>query len=173
MKKAMSLIVVLLASFTVYIYSFTTIVLGDIYTAFPGQDSVTVLIASLPAVVMMISAFASAFLLAKFNRKLLVIISMVIAVAAGLVVAYVEIPVAGIVACSALMGIPAGVVAAANASVLPSIAPDSLKDKVMGFHQAALMLGQTLFALICGFFARGGNWAGGFKTVYVLSLIHI
>ena len=168
MKKAMSLIVVLLASFTVYIYSFTTIVLGDIYTAFPGQDSVTVLIASLPAVVMMISAFASAFLLAKFNRKLLVIISMVIAVAAGLVVAYVEIPVAGIVACSALMGIPAGVVAAANASVLPSIAPDSLKDKVMGFHQAALMLGQTLFALICGFFARGGNWAGGFKTVYVI-----
>ena len=164
----MSLIVVLLASFTVYIYSFTTIVLGDIYTAFPGQDSVTVLIASLPAVVMMISAFASAFLLAKFNRKLLVIISMVIAVAAGLVVAYVEIPVAGIVACSALMGIPAGVVAAANASVLPSIAPDSLKDKVMGFHQAALMLGQTLFALICGFFARGGNWAGGFKTVYVI-----
>ena len=168
MKKAMSLIVVLLASFTVYIYSFTTIVLGDIYTAFPGQDSVTVLIASLPAVVMMISAFASAFLLAKFNRKLLVIISMVIAVAAGLVVAYVEIPVAGIVTCSALMGIPAGVVAAANASVLPSIAPDSLKDKVMGFHQAALMLGQTLFALICGFFARGGNWAGGFKTVYVI-----
>lgn len=168
MKKAMSLIVVLLASFTVYIYSFTTIVLGDIYTAFPGQDSVTVLIASLPAVVMMISAFASAFLLAKFNRKILVIISMVIAVAAGLVVAYVELPVAGIVACSALMGIPAGVVAAANASVLPLIAPDSLKDKVMGFHQAALMLGQTLFALVCGFFARGGNWAGGFKTVYVI-----
>lgn len=168
MKKAISLIVVLLASFTVYIYSFTTIVLGDIYTAFPGQDSVTVLIASLPAVVMMISAFASAFLLAKFNRKILVIISMVIAVAAGLVVAYVELPVAGIVACSALMGIPAGVVAAANASVLPIIAPDSLKDKVMGFHQAALMLGQTLFALVCGFFARGGNWAGGFKTVYVI-----
>ena len=168
MKKAMSLIVVLLASFTVYIYSFTTIVLGDIYTAFPGQDSVTVLIASLPAVVMMISAFASAFLLAKFNRKILVIISMVIAVAAGLVVAYVELPVAGIVACSALMGIPAGLVAAANASVLPLIAPDSLKDKVMGFHQAALMLGQTLFALVCGFFARGGNWAGGFKTVYVI-----
>ena len=168
MKKAMSLIVVLLASFTVYIYSFTTIVLGDIYTAFPGQDSVTVLIASLPAVVMMISAFASAFLLAKFNRKILVIISMVIAVAAGLVVAYVELPVAGIVACSALMGIPAGVVAAANASVLPLIAPDSLKDKVMGFHQAALMLGQTLFALVCGFFARGGNWAGAFKTVYVI-----
>lgn len=168
MKKIMSLIVVLLASFTVYIYSFTTIVLGDIYTAFPGQDNITVLIASLPAVVMMISAFASAFLLAKFNRKILVIISMVIAVVAGLIVAYVELPVAGIVACSALMGIPAGVVAAANASVLPIIAPDSLKDKVMGFHQAALMLGQTLFALVCGFFARGGNWAGGFKTVYVI-----
>lgn len=45
MKKAISLIVVLLSSFTVYIYSFTTIVLGDIYAAFPGQDSVTVLIA--------------------------------------------------------------------------------------------------------------------------------
>ena len=168
MKKAISLIVVLLSSFTVYIYSFTTIVLGDIYAAFPGQDSVTVLIASLPAVVMMLSAFASAFLLAKFNRKALVIISLIIAVAAGLVVAYVELPIAGIVACSALMGIPAGIVAAANASVLPLIAPASLKDKVMGFHQAALMLGQTLFALICGFFARGGNWAGGFKTVYVI-----
>lgn len=72
---------------------------------------------------------------------------MVIAVAAGLVVAYVEIPVAGIVACSALMGIPAGVVAAANASVLPSIAPDSLKDKVMGFHQAALMLDRLCLPL--------------------------
>ena len=101
MKKAISLIVVLLSSFTVYIYSFTTIVLGDIYAAFPGQDSVTVLIASLPAVVMMLSAFASAFLLAKFNRKALVIISLIIAVAAGLVVAYVELPIAGIVACSA------------------------------------------------------------------------
>lgn len=168
MKKALSLIVVLLSSFTVYIYSFTTIVLGDIYTSFPDQDSITVLIATLPAVVMMISAFASTVLLVKFNRKVLVVISLVIAVVSGLLVSYVSLPVAGVVACSALMGIPAGIVAAANASILPIIAPDSLKDKVMGFHQAALMLGQTLFALICGFLAKGGNWAGGFRTVFIL-----
>lgn len=168
MKKALSLIVVLLSSFTVYIYSFTTIVLGDIYTSFPGQDNITVLIATLPAVVMMLSAFASTVLLVKFNRKALVVISLVIAVVAGVLVSYVSLPIAGVVACSALMGIPAGIVASANASILPIIAPDSLKDKVMGFHQAALMLGQTLFALICGFLAKNGNWAGGFRTVYIL-----
>lgn len=168
MKKALSLIVVLLSSFTVYIYSFTTIVLGDIYTSFPGQDSITVLIATLPAVVMMLSAFASTVLLVKFNRKVLVVISLVIAVVAGVLVSYVSLPIAGVVACSALMGIPAGVVASANASILPLIAPDFLKDKVMGFHQAALMLGQTLFALICGFLAKNGNWAGGFRTVFIL-----
>lgn len=167
-KKIMGLIVVLLASFTVYIYSFTTILLGDIYNAFPGQDSIAVLIASLPAVFMMIFAFASAFMMRKISRKLLVIISLVIALAAGLVVAYVPLSITGVVACSAILGIPAGIVASANASILPVIAPDSLKDKVMGFHQAALMLGQTLFALICGFLAQGGNWAGGFKTVYIL-----
>lgn len=73
MKKYLSIAVVLLASFATYIYSFTTIVLGDIYTSYPGQDSITVLIATLPAVVMMISAFASTVLLAKLNRKMLVI----------------------------------------------------------------------------------------------------
>lgn len=168
MKKYLGLIVVLLSSFTVYIYSFTTIVLGDIYTSFPGQDRITVLIATLPAVVMMISAFASAFLLAKLSRKLLVIISLVIATVAGLLVAYIPMSIGGIVACAAAMGIPGGMVAAANSSLLPIIAPNALKDKVLGWHQAALMLGQTVFALICGFMARGGNWAGGFRTVLVL-----
>lgn len=168
MKKIMGLFIVLLSSFTVYIYSFTTIVLGDIYSSFPGQDNVTVLIATVPAVVMMLSAFASTFLLAKFTRKLLVIVSLVIATVAGILVAYVPLPIGVVVACSAAMGIPAGVVAAANSSLLPLIAPDSLKDKVLGWHQAALMLGQTVFALICGFLAKGGNWAGGFRTVFIL-----
>lgn len=159
MKKYLSIAVVLLASFATYIYSFTTIVLGDIYTSYPGQDSITVLIATLPAVVMMISAFASTVLLAKLNRKMLVIVSMLIALVGGLVVAYVELPVTAVVVVSALMGIPGGIVAAANASLLPVIAPDKLKDKVLGWHQAALMLGQTIFALVCGFLAQGGNWA--------------
>lgn len=168
MKKILSLIVVLLSSFTIYIYSFTTIVLGDIYNSFPGKDNVTVLIATLPAVVMMLSAFSSTVLLVKFKRKILVIISLLIATIAGLLVSYAALPITAVVCCSALMGIPAGIVAAANASMLPVIAPDKLKDKVLGFHQAAMMLGQTLFALICGFLAKGGNWAGGFRTVYVL-----
>lgn len=168
MKKYLSIAVVLLASFATYIYSFTTIVLGDIYTSYPGQDSITVLIATLPAVVMMISAFASTVLLAKLNRKMLVIISLMIALVGGLVVAYVKLPVTAVVAASALMGIPGGIVAAANASLLPEIAPDKLKDKVIGWHQAALMLGQTVFALVCGLLAVNGNWAGGFRTVYIL-----
>ena len=168
MKKFLSIAVVLLASFATYIYSFTTIVLGDIYTSYPGQDSITVLIATLPAVIMMISAFASTVLLARLNRKMLVIVSLLIALVGGLVVAYVELPVTAVVVVSALMGIPGGIVAAANASLLPVIAPEKLKDKVLGWHQAALMLGQTVFALVCGFLAQGGNWAGGFRTVYIL-----
>ena len=168
MKKTLGLIIVLLSSFTVYIYSFTTIVLGDIYNSFPGQDSITVLIATLPAVVMMISAFASAFLLARFNRKMLVIVSLVIALAAGILVSYCNLSVSMVVLCAALMGIPGGVVAAANSSLLPVIAPDKLKDKVLGWHQAALMLGQTVFAFVCGILGKGGNWAGGFRTVYLL-----
>lgn len=89
-----------------------------------------------------------------FNRKLVVIVSLAIAIVAGLLILLVDMPLMGVVVCSTLLGIPGGTIASANPTVLAIVAPPALKDKVLGWHNALMMLGMSIFTLLGGVFAE-------------------
>ena len=63
-------------------------------------------------------------------------------------------PLIGVIVCSAALGIPAGLIPAANSSIVTIIAPLPLKDKVIGWHNAIMMLGMSAFTLLAGMFAK-------------------
>ena len=103
-KSGLGVVTVLITSFAAWIYCIAVVVLGLIYQAYPGQDSVAVLISTLPTVVMMIAAFASTVILKLFSRKWVVVVSIAISIVAGLMILLVDMPLVGVVACSALLG---------------------------------------------------------------------
>ena len=86
--KPINLVAVLLVSFVAWVYCVAPAVLGLIYQAYPGQDSVSVLIATLPTVVTMIVAFLSTVIFRFVPRKWMAITSMVIALICGAAVSY-------------------------------------------------------------------------------------
>lgn len=163
----LNLVTVFIVSFMAWIYCIAVAVLGLIYNAYPGQDSISVLIATLPTVFTMVTAFAATVLFRVISRKWLTIASMVVALAAGMAILLVDMPIWGVVICSAILGIPAGIIPGANASVLPIIAPKSLKDKVAGWHTGLMMLGMAAFTFLAGFFA-GDSFRGAYATIFVL-----
>ena len=107
--KPINLVAVLLVSFVAWVYCVAPAVLGLIYQAYPGQDSVSVLIATLPTVVTMIVAFLSTVIFRFVSRKWMAIASMVIALICGAVILLFPLPLMGVIVCSALLGIPAGI----------------------------------------------------------------
>ena len=74
----------------------------------------------------------------------------------------------GVILCSALLGIAAGLIPAANASIVTIVAPTSIKDKVIGWHNAIMMLGMSAFTLLAGIFAKNGDFRQGYKVVFIL-----
>ena len=167
-KSGLGVVTVLITSFAAWIYCIAVVVLGLIYQAYPGQDSVAVLISTLPTVVMMIAAFASTVILKLFSRKWVVVVSIAISIVAGLMILLVDMPLVGVVACSAVLGIPGGTVASANPTVLAEIAPLALKDKVLGWHNGLMMLGMAAFTFLGGQFGATGRFQDGYKTVLFL-----
>lgn len=153
-KSFFQIAVILMASFAAWIYCIAVVVLGLIYQAYPGHEHIAVLISTLPTLVMMLSAFASSVLLRFCNRKYVVIISMLISIGAGLLILFLELPLAGVILCSALLGVPGGTIASANPTVLAEIAPPRLRDKVLGWHNSMMMLGMAIFTLLGGVFAK-------------------
>lgn len=169
MKKytTLNLITVFIVSFMAWIYCIAVAVLGLIYNAYPGQDNISVLIATLPTVFTMIAAFAATVLFRIMPRKWLTIASMAVALVAGIAILAMDMPIWGVVICSAILGIPAGIIPGANASVLPMIAPEKLKDKVAGIHTGLMMLGMAAFTFLAGVSA-GDNFRSAYKVIFVL-----
>ena len=95
--RGLGVAVVLLSSFAAWIYCIATVVLGLIYQAYPGQENVAILISTLPTIVMMLAAFASSVILRVCNRKLVVVVSMAISIAAGALILLVEMPLIGVI----------------------------------------------------------------------------
>lgn len=85
MKKysTINLVTVFIVSFMAWIYCIAVAVLGLIYNAYPGQDKISVLIATMPTVFTMITAFAATILFRVMSRKWLTIISMIAALISG------------------------------------------------------------------------------------------
>lgn len=169
MKKysTLNLVTVFTVSFVAWIYCIAVAVLGLIYNAYPGQDKIAVLIATLPTVFTMVSAFAATVLFRVISRKWLTIASMAVALVAGAAILLVDLPIWGVVICSAVLGIPAGIIPGANSSVLPIIAPKSLKDKVAGWHTGLMMLGMAAFTFLAGTLATE-SFQGAYKAIFVL-----
>lgn len=169
MKKysTINLLTVFIVSFMAWIYCIAVAVLGLIYNAYPGQDKISVLIATMPTVFTMITAFAATILFRVMSRKWLTIISMIAALISGSAIMLLDMNIWGVVICSAILGIPAGIIPGANASVLPIIAPARLKDKVAGIHTGLMMLGMALFTLLAGLLA-GDDFRGAYRTILIL-----
>ena len=167
-KQGLNVAAILLSSFAAWIYCIAVVVLGLIYQAYPGQESVAILISTLPTIMMMVAAFASSIILRVCNRKLVVVVSMAVSIVAGLLILLVDMPLTGVVICSTLLGIPGGTIASANPTVLAIVAPPALKDKVLGWHNALMMLGMAIFTLLGGVFAKTGRFQDGYKTVLLL-----
>lgn len=167
-KQGLGIIIILLSSFAAWIYCIAVVVLGLIYQEYPGQEGIAILISTLPTIMMMISAFASTVILRVCNRKMVVIVSLLIAIVSGLLILFIDMPLMGVVICSTLLGIPGGTIASANPTVLAIVAPPALKDKVLGWHNAFMMLGMSVFTLLGGVFAKTGRFQDGYKTVLLL-----
>lgn len=170
MKKysILNLIAVLVVSFVAWIYCIAIAVLGLIYQAYPGQDNMSILIGTLPTVVTMITAFLGPFLMKKLTRKGAVIISLAISLVCGLTILWMDMSLIGVILCSSLLGIAAGLIPAANASIVTIVAPTSIKDKVIGWHNAIMMLGMSAFTLLAGIFAKNGDFRQGYKVIFIL-----
>lgn len=170
MKKynTIHLAAVLIVSFVAWIYCIAVAVLGLIYQAYPGQDSTSILIGTLPTVVTLITAFVGPAIMKALTRKWAVFISLIISLVCGAAILFVEMPLPGVIACSSILGIPAGLIPAANASIVTIVAPASIKDKVIGWHNALIMLGMSAFTLLAGMFAKTGDFRDGYKTIFVL-----
>lgn len=168
MKLKLQIITILVTSFSSWIYCIAVVVLALIYQAFPGQEQTAVLISTLPMVVMMIAAFASSIMLQVFNKKTIVILSIVVAIISGLLILLVDMPLIGVLICSALLGIPGGIIPAANPTVLTLISPPDILDRVLGWYNAFKMLGMAVFTLLGGIFANTGRFQDGYKTVLLL-----
>lgn len=163
-----NLAAVYIVSFVAWVYCVAIAVLGLIYQAYPGQDKVSVLIGTLPTIVTLITALAGPFIMKALTRKWSVIISIAISIVCGLAILLIKMPLIGVIVCSAALGIPAGLIPAANSSIVTIIAPLSLKDKVIGWHNAIMMLGMSAFTLLAGIFAKTGDFRDGYKSVFVL-----
>lgn len=163
-----NLAAVYIVSFVAWVYCVAIAVLGLIYQAYPGQDKVSVLIGTLPTVVTLITALAGPFIMKALTRKWSVIISIAISIVCGLLILFVKMPLVGVIICSAALGIPAGIIPAANSSIVTIVAPLSLRDKVIGWHNAIMMLGMSAFTLLAGIFAKTGDFRDGYKSVFVL-----
>lgn len=168
LKLKLQIITLLITSFSSWIYCIAVVVLGLIYQAFPGQEQTAVLISTLPMVVMMVAAFASSVILQVFNKKLIVILSIAIAIISGLLIVAVDMPLIGVLICSALLGIPGGVIPAANPVALTVISPSEILDRALGWYNAFKMLGMAVFTLLGGVFANTGRFQDGYKTVLLL-----
>lgn len=163
-----NLAAVYIVSFVAWVYCVAIAVLGLIYQAYPGQDKISVLIGTLPTIVTLVTALAGPAIMKVFTRKWSVIISIAVAIVCGLAILLVKMPLMGVIICSAALGISAGIIPAANSSIVTIIAPPSLKDKVIGWHNAIMMLGMSAFTLLAGIFAKSGDFRDGYKSVFVL-----
>lgn len=163
-----NLAAVFTVSFMAWCYCVATAVLGLVYQAYPGQDSKTVLIATLPTVVTIVAAFLATPIFRAVTRKWAAIISLIIAFICSMLILYANLSLIAVIACSALLGIPAGLIPAANASLITIVAPLSLRDKVIGWHNALMMLGMAAFTFLAGLFAKSGDFHLAYKAQFIL-----
>lgn len=143
--------------------------LGYILKDFPGQEKTVYLMVTLPGIAAMLGGFVSAGLLHKIGNKLLVVISLSMTVAGGLIIRFVGVR--SLYLCiigSALTGFASGSIPSANFAALARLAPDRLRDRVCGWASVFSSLGFIVCNTIAGYSAARGDWARSYNAVFVL-----
>lgn len=166
------LIPVLVSNSVCWLYALVYVPLAFVFNDFPGQDNLVVLIATIPALVCMFAGIAAAPLMSRFNKKTVVMIGLVFSILGGLIVRVfgtqsIWICILG----SGFLGIPAGLIAAANYAVLAEISPENMRDKVCGWGDACCSIGMTVATLLAGFLCADGNWVRAYDVCFISVLI--
>ncbi len=165
------LIPILLSTFVAWFYVAAYTPLGYIYGTYPGQDALVMSIATIPGIVAMVGGFVSAAMIRFVGRKPLILGSMCLMFAGGMLVRFmgnqnIYIAIAG----SAMTGFAAGSIPTANISALSAITPANLSDKIYGLNDATTSVGMVFANAAMGFLAASGEWIKAFDIYWVVAV---
>ncbi len=171
-KLIRQLIPIFAASFVGWFYCMIYTPLGMIYNTYPGQDALVMTIATLPGIIAMIGGFAAAALLVKLGNKTVVILSLGLMIAGGMICRFLgDNGIYFAIIGSAMTGFAAGGIPAANYSALAAVAPANLKDKVFGWSDALCQGGLIVAGFLAGLFASRGDWTKSFNLYYIAIVV--
>ena len=164
------LIPILLSTFVAWFYVAAYTPLGYIYNTYPGQDALVMSIATIPGVVAMIGGFVSAAIIRFVGRKPLILGSMGLMLAGGLLVRFMgNQNIYTAIVGSAMTGFAAGSIPTANISALSAITPTNLSDKIYGLNDATTSIGMVFANAAMGFLAASGEWVKAFDIYWVVA----
>ena len=135
------LIPILISNAVCWFYALSFVPLAYMYNEFPGQDTLVMSVATLPSLICMFAGLAAAPMMRKMDKKTVVIIGLILSAGGGLLVRFLGagnlwVALIG----SAITGIPAGLISAANYAALAEIAPEDMRDKVCGWGDFRVLL---------------------------------
>ncbi|MEW9673383.1 MFS transporter [Ammoniphilus sp. 3BR4] len=169
MKRYLQLGVVYLGSFTSWFFVVSIVVYGYIVNSFPGQGSLTVLMMSLPSLFALIGGLAAIPLMRIMSKKSIVMIALCLSLCGGLIIRFMGTnSLTFALIGTALTGLPAGLLPSVNNVTLTFIAPEKLRDKVIGFDYAVLSLGMVMVQALAGYLASDGDWASAYNVFYLI-----
>ena len=160
MRKAeliKKMIPIYLASCLAWIHNIVYTPLGYMYNTWPNQDALIMLIAVLPGIVAMAAGVLAGKLIDLMGRKNLVVLSMAAMLVGGIGMFFLG-----------LSGFAAGSIPAANFAALTEIAPENLRDKVVGWSDAVCSLGLVFGIFTCGLLASDGVWTRGYGVYFAV-----
>jgi MFS family permease len=169
MKKYLQLGAVYLTSFSAWFFVVPLVVYGHITNSFPGLNSLTILMMTLPYLFAMVGGFAAMPLARTLSKKSIVILALFLSLSGGLIISFMGTDsLTFALVGAAITGIPAGLIPSVNNVVLPVIAPERLRVKVIGFNYAMLTLGMVIVSALSGILASEGDWARAYNVFYII-----
>lgn len=172
MRKAeliKKMIPIYLASCLAWIHNIVYTPLGYMYNTWPNQDALIMLIAVLPGIVAMAAGVLAGKLIDLMGRKNLVVLSMAAMLVGGIGMFFLgRTSIWAAIVLSGLSGFAAGSIPAANFAALTEIAPENLRDKVVGWSDAVCSLGLVFGIFTCGLLASDGVWTRGYGVYFAV-----
>ena len=127
------------------------------------------LIAVLPGIVAMGAGVIAGKLMDVVGRKNLVVLSMITMLVGGIGMFFMgRTSIWAAIAFSGISGFAAGSIPAANFAALTEIAPENLRDKVVGWSDAVCSLGLVFAIFTCGLLASDGVWTRGYGVYFAV-----
>ena len=163
------MIPIYLASCLAWMHNIVYTPLGYMYNTWPNQDALIMLIAVIPGIVAMGAGIVAGKLMDVMGRKNLVVLSMAAMLVGGMGMFFLgRTSIWAAIAFSGISGFAAGSIPAANFAALTEIAPENLRDKVVGWSDAVCSLGLVFAIFTCGLLASDGVWTRGYGVYFAV-----